>query len=281
MTQTTVRAARIAVIMAAYNAEATLAQAARSVTQAVDGSASTAGLVDLVIVDDASRIPATDVLGGEAPGLHILRLDTNGGPSVARNRALEWVLARDYEFIAILDADDAARPERFVAQAAFLDAHPEIGVVGSWMQIVDENTFAPIYQQRDPTDDDGIRGAMFFNSAIQHPTLMARAELFRRYGGYDGSFRAAEDYEMLRRFQRHTRFANLPVVLVDYRLSQNGQSLGRRRRQLWDRLRVQARYFNPLDWRAWAGVAKTLVLFATPVGLVTRLKIRRTGMVSA
>jgi glycosyltransferase involved in cell wall biosynthesis len=279
MTQTTNPTARIAVIMAAYNAEATIRRAVQSVLDAARGGAATT-TVDLFVVDDASRVPVAGILE-TAPNLHILRLSENCGPGAARNHALERILAADYAYVAIVDADDAVRADRFAAQAAFLDAHPEIGAVGSAMQVVTEQTFEPVYQASMPAGDDDIRTAMFSNLALLHPTLMARTALFRKHGGYDTSFVVAEDYEMLRRFQRHTRFANLPVVLVDYRLSQNGQSLGRRRRQLWDRLRVQLRYFAPLDWRAWAGVAKTLVLFATPVGLVTRLKARRTRAVPA
>ena len=279
MTQTTNSTARIAVIMAAYNAEATIRQAVRSVLDAECSGTATA-VVDLFVVDDASRVPVASLLD-PSPHLHIMRLSENCGPGAARNHALERVLAADYTYVAIVDADDAVRADRFVTQAAFLDAHPEIGAVGSAMQVVTERTFEPVYQADMPTEDDSIRAAMFSNLALLHPTLMARAALFRRHGGYDASFVVAEDYEMLRRFQRHTRFANLPQILVDYRLSQGGQSLRRRRRQLWDRLRVQIRYFAPLDWRAWAGVAKTLVLFATPVGLVTRLKARRTRAVPA
>src|SRR5215467_9925955 len=61
-------------------------------------------------------------------------------------------------------------------------------------------------------------------------------------------------------------------ILVDYRISSGGISVSKRQRQLLDRLRLQIRYFAPLQWRCWTGVAKTLMLFAVPRRLVTTLK---------
>jgi hypothetical protein len=64
----------------------------------------------------------------------------------------------------------------------------------------------------------------------------------------------------------------VPDILVDYRISTGGISVSKRQRQLLDRLALQVKYLEPTQWRAWAGMAKTLMLFAIPRVLVTTLK---------
>ena len=101
---------------------------------------------------------------------------------------------------------------------------------------------------------------------------MLRADVLRRIGYYSIDYPAAEDYELWRRIAADHDIANLPEVLLDYRVSSQGQSLTRRRRQLYDRLRIQLKYFDAREWRAWTGTAQTLALFAIPLTLLSRLK---------
>src|SRR5262249_22799643 len=99
-----------------------------------------------------------------------------------------------------------------------------------------------------------------------------RAEVLARMGPYSLDYPAAEDYEFLRRAASRVAIANVPDILLDYRISTGGISVSKRRRQLLDRLKTQLRYIEPLEWRGWAGMAKTLALFAIPRKLLTALK---------
>ena len=118
----------VAVIMAAYNADRTLPEAVASVM------ASTLP-VDLFVVDDASRVPAEEVLRsvlGEIPSnIVVVRCAKNMGPSRARNLALHRIAEEGYRYAAVLDADDLADPERFAKQAAYLEVNPGIAAVGT------------------------------------------------------------------------------------------------------------------------------------------------------
>ncbi|MFQ6550852.1 glycosyltransferase family 2 protein [Aestuariibius insulae] len=89
-------------VIAAYNAEATLS---RSIQSAL---AQTGIRPEIIIVDDASQ-DQTACKARTFPGVQVDRLIRNGGPAAARNRALELATA---EWIAILDADDTTRPDR-------------------------------------------------------------------------------------------------------------------------------------------------------------------------
>lgn len=255
-----------AVLVAAYNAEKTIRQAVESV---LSGSLT----CDVYVVDDCSTTPVADLLTGY-DNVEVIRLKRNRGPAVARNGGLSKILAKDYDYIAIMDADDISMPNRLAKQVCFLDKHPRVGAVGSWTRHFDEHSGeATLYRQR-PADAAAIRNMMFFNTGISHASAMFRVDALRTVGIYSENYPAAEDYELLRRIGAKYDLANVPEYLLAYRISSQGQSLGRRRQQLFDRLRIQLRYFAPLNWRAWAGVAQTVVSLVTPVSLVHALKLK-------
>lgn len=257
---------RLAVIVAAYNAESTLRQAVESV---LSGALS----CDVFIVDDCSRVPVSDVLN-PYDGVEVIRLKRNRGPAVARNIGLSKILAKDYDYVAIMDADDVSNPDRMAKQVAFLDKNPRVGAVGCGARFFDEITGATTLYSTWPVEPKDIRNKMFFNIGVFHPTAMIRVEALRSVGLYSENYPAAEDYELMQRILRKYDLANLPECLLDYRVSSQGQSLGRRRRQLVDRLKIQLRYFAPLNWRAWAGLAQSLISLIVPVKLVHALKLK-------
>jgi len=255
-----------AVLIAAYNAEKTIRQAVESV---LAGSFD----CDVYIVDDCSRIPVTEVLE-PYDNVEVIRLKRNRGPAVARNIGLSKILAKDYDYVAIMDADDVSTPTRLAKQVCFLDKHPRVGAVGCWTLHFDEHTGETTLLRKRPTEPADIRNMMFFNTGISHASAVIRVDALRAVGIYSENYPAAEDYELLRRIGAKYDLANLPEFLLAYRVSSQGQSLGRRRRQLVDRLKIQLRYFAPFNWRAWAGVAQTLASLLIPARLVHTLKLK-------
>jgi len=256
--------AKVAVLMAAYNAEQTLRAAVESVL-------ASSIPCDLYIVDDCSRTPVVDLIGSP-PGVTHIRLSRNHGLAPALNIGLQHILPLGYEYIARMDADDISYPHRFATQAAFLDRHPEIGLIGSGARFIDDKTGAMLKHYVPPLDPEGIRKALFYNNCLIHSSWMIRAGVLPRTGPYSVDYPAAEDYEFLRRISPRVTVANVADYLIDYRISTGGISITKRRRQLLDRLRIQFKYGDPLEWRCWAGVAKTLMLFAIPRKVLTALK---------
>ncbi len=256
--------AEVAVLMPAYNAD-------KTIRAAVDGILASTIPCDLYIVDDCSRVPVAECLG-PLPGVEIMRLEQNHGLAGALNAGLRRILPLNYRYIARMDADDIAYPDRLAKQVEFLNAHPNVAVVGSWCRYFDEHTGEALYVLAKPVDPTSVRRTLFFNNAVCHPTAMIRADVLRRIGPYSVDYPVAEDYELLRRIAAEFDIANLPEVLLDYRVSSQGQSVARRRRQLYDRLRIQLKYFDALEWRAWAGVLQTLGLFVFPAKLVSMVK---------
>lgn len=262
-------AAEIAVLMAAYNAD-------KTIRQAVDSALANTAACRVFIVDDCSRNPVADLLG-PIDGVEVIRLDQNHGPALARNAGLRTIMARNYQYVAIFDADDITTPQRFAKQVAFLDANPNVAAVGTWERFIDDVTGETVFHHTPPCEPDAVREAMFTNCALAHTSVMIRVSALAEVGLYRPEYPAAEDYELLRRLATKFDLANLPEYLVDYRVSKAGVSITRRRRQLFDRLRIQLTYFAPLNWRAWAGLGNTLVLFVVPRPLVTAFKMLRDG----
>lgn len=129
-------------------------------------------------------------------------------------------------FVARLDADDVAHPERLERQLAFMADHKDVAVLGSSYLLIDHE--GHIQGRVDlPTTDASIRAAMYFRNPICHPTVMLRREAVLEIGAYLGG-RNAEDYDLWLRLTTESawRFANLSEPLVSY----NGVSDGEARR---------------------------------------------------
>jgi len=155
------------------------------------------------------------------------------------------------ELLARFDSDDICMPERLAVQVAFMDAHPEVGVVGAELQLIDE-AGRPTAVRHYPEGSADIARKLQFTNTLAHPTVMYRAETARRHGAYDASYRFAEDLDLwLRWLNRGVIFANVPEVLVRYRQAQT-----RRHRNHWKfNLRARVRNFGPrYFFRRLAGI---------------------------
>lgn len=127
------------------------------------------------------------------------------------------------EFIARMDADDIALPQRLERQLCFLRDNPAISVVGGNYQIIDEHDKVvdrPVPLQLDP---EKIYKQLPFESCMAHPSVMMRRADVLKVGGYAyGLF--AEDWDLWLRMRRAgMRFANLPDLVLRYRIH-SGQS---------------------------------------------------------
>lgn len=173
---------------------------------------------EFVIVDDHSTDETPEILSHFAQKddrVRILQNHKNLGRAGARNRALE---ARPGgEYIAVMDSDDISLPERFEKQVSFLDAHSDVVVVGTQVMNVDEQNNPTPEQTRLPETHGSLAWTLLYSVPFCNPTVMMRADAVRMLSGYqEGS--AVEDAEFWARLVYTGRFANLPEILLDYRM---------------------------------------------------------------
>ncbi len=221
----------VSVVMAVYNGERYLTQAIESVL------AQTYADFEFIIIDDASQDGSWEMIRRfEDKRIVAIRLERNGGQTAALNRGLR--IARG-EFIARLDADDVALPNRFKEQGAFLEQHRDIAVIGCAQQIMDAN--GRVYARRSfPTDPDMVKAGLITSSplswyVISHPTVMGRKSVFLEMGGYDERFRIAQDYALWSKIIAKYRIGNLDSVGVQYRFhpgSLSQHNLGKTKQEI-------------------------------------------------
>lgn len=198
----------VSVVMAVFNGMPWIEGAVRSVLE------QTAGDLELIVVDDGSTDATPDFLAAvEDPRVRAERRP-HAGLTPSLNHGLGLARA---PLVARLDADDVALPERLARQRAFLDAHPEVGLLGTGAREIDV-TGREVARIFPPTDDRAIRRALIRRNPFVHSSILMRRALAERLGGYDPTLPVAQDYDLWVRMSGVTRLANLPEALVVRRL---------------------------------------------------------------
>jgi GT2 family glycosyltransferase len=150
------------------------------------------------------------VLGVADPRIKVVRQEHRGVvPTLTRGCA-----EAAGEYVARLDADDVAYPGRIAAQVAYLERHGEIGVLGTWASMRDEDgrtwSFEP------PSTDPALRQYLLHDNPFVASAAMFRRQAYLDAGGYAEG--PNEDYRLCIRIARAWQLAVLPEVLVMHRV---------------------------------------------------------------
>lgn len=203
----------VSVVVPMYRGENTIVESLRSVLdQQIDGC-------EILALDDGSPDHCAQVVesmmtspGGDRLVLH---RHANRGLAGTLNRGI--ALARG-KYIARQDQDDLVLPRRLAKQKAFLDAHPDVAMVGTWAQIYVGDTPSDRFH-RHASESDALRLFLLFDNPFVHASMMIRGDVLREVGGYseDPERQPPEDYELWSRIARDHNVANIPEVLTIYR----------------------------------------------------------------
>jgi glycosyltransferase involved in cell wall biosynthesis len=171
--------------------------------------------IELIAVDDGSEDATGEILRAFAarhPWVRVLRAP-GVGPAAARALAFG---ASSGTLIAIHDADDVSRSERFAIQAAYMAAHPGVGVLGTGAEIIDERGVR-VGPYPVPIDPEAIRRSLRRAPPFVHGSVMMRREAYEEAGGFRAGFRAAEDYDLWLRIPDRYELHNFPEPLYQWR----------------------------------------------------------------
>lgn len=206
---------KVSVILPVYNTEAYVTEAIESILN------QTYRDYEFIIVDDSSTDRTPEILDAYAAGderIRVIHNPVNRGPAVCRNFGLA---SAQGGYIALMDADDISQPERLATQAAYLDDHPDIFVVGCSVLKIDQSG-KPIGVWKLPRQDKVIRWHILFRSSriFCNPTLMMKHEVFEKVGHFNESIYSHDDLELWTRFFDHQdlRLTNLDQILLHYRV---------------------------------------------------------------
>lgn len=197
---------RVSVVIPAYNRARYLPEAIGSILRQSYAD------FELIVVDDGSTDDTAEVVRGITdPRLRLVTNPISLGIAGARNRGLDHARG---EYVAALDSDDAAYPQRLARQVAFLDARPELALVGSWSGWMNADGRRLARVKRRPVDADDAAALLIFNSCLTQSSVMIRATVLRAYR-YNETFAMSSDFELWARLAAGgERMANLPEVLV-------------------------------------------------------------------
>jgi glycosyltransferase involved in cell wall biosynthesis len=194
------------------------------VQRAIDSVlAQTREVAEIIVVDDGS----TDGTGNALSARYGNRIryvrQENAGVSAARNRGLALANGR---FLALLDSDDIWMPEKTERQVAWLEAHPDFGMVVCDVLRTDADRNAiDRFRRREQIREDGWA----LCDLLRHPALvpasaMLRHEVYEDVGGFDTTLATAEDLDFHLRVARRWKIGVVEDLLVEAMRGHDGLS---------------------------------------------------------
>lgn len=196
--------------MPAHNAAAYLDEAVTSIL------GQTFRDFEFIIIDDGSTDATPWILKryAELDSRIQVHHQENLGMISALNRGCR--LARG-DFIARMDADDISFPDRLQKQLAYIEGHPQIGILGTWICNIDKNgslrgTWRP------PTTSKMLKWTLFFGVCVAHPSVLMRREVITHLNFYQPDAVHGEDVDLWFRASSLTEFGNISEVLLKYRV---------------------------------------------------------------
>ena len=214
---------KITVLMPVYNGEKYLHEAIDSILN------QTFTDFEFLIIDDGSTDNSLKIIDSYQDfRIKTIKSDINKGLVYSLNKGLE--IAKG-EYIARMDCDDISLPIRLEKQIQFLNINSNVGIVGTWVQIINSQTKTETMWQY-PSQDFAIRWELLFRTPFAHPSVMFRKDLVLSINGYDGSMTNVEDYDLWWRLSKITLLANLSEVLLLYRQHNNSVTFNYRQNHI-------------------------------------------------
>ncbi len=197
--------------------------------------------VDVMVVDDGSNVKPNE------PGLkknykngtlHFEYLTENKGIGHALNHGLRKIQEMDYKWVGRLDSGDLNKKDKYKKQFDYLKKHPNIKLLGTWANMVDEKGNL-LFVLKHPVSHDEIEKKMYINNRFIHPTVIFSTEIFDKVGFYPEKYaKAAQDYAYFFQVMKHFEVGNLPDALLNYSMDENSISTKKRKLQVKNRINI-------------------------------------------
>ncbi|MCW2262588.1 MULTISPECIES: glycosyltransferase family 2 protein [Sphingobacterium] len=210
----------VTVLMTAYNASKYISESIKSVLN------QTFKNFELLIINDGSTDNTSLIAHSfNDERIRIIENDRNRGLIYSRNIALKEA---NGNYIAILDSDDLALPNRLMTQFKAFQNNSALAVVGSRALIINEKGIRTGEKLDVFSEINKIRVTLFFENTIVHSSAMIRTKVFREVNGYQGDS-LIEDYDLFFRISTLYPIENLTEYLVEYRIHDTNISIKKRK----------------------------------------------------
>jgi glycosyltransferase involved in cell wall biosynthesis len=222
---------RVSVLLPCYNAVTTVVEAVDSIlSQDYDD-------FELVIINDGSTDQTQALLDRYAgsPRVRVLQQENRGLISTL-NHGLETC---EGEYIARMDADDIAMPDRLRRQVEFMDANPDVVCCGTAVEYFGDRQGI----KKLPVTHEACIDTLLLGSCFAHPAVMLRKDILVSFGiSYDKTALYAEDYALWCELAKVGRLANLEYVGLRYRVHAAQISQAKRDHQIGTHVEIAKRF---------------------------------------
>lgn len=209
----------VSIVMTAYNAAEFVLQAVESIQNQSYSN------WELIIVNDGSTDETGKIVTKLAKNdkrLKLINCRKNRGASIASNLGLTKARGT---FVARMDSDDIAFPDRLARQVSYLQKHKKVIVVGGQCELIDREGYS-IGMKNFPISHTEIYDALYQINPIQHPSLMINTKLLGKEKiTYHTDVLLAHDLEILFKLAQYGKLANLEDVILKYRIHSDSLSL--------------------------------------------------------
>lgn len=198
----------VSVVMPAYNAEKYLREAIDSIL------AQTYTDFELIIINDGSTDATKEIIQSYTdPRIVYIENEVNSGICVTLNKGLD---AARGKYIARMDSDDIALPNRLETQVRYMDSNPGLGASGSDIEVFGEGIEPHVFTQLHSPEE--CLAGLIFNSCFAHPTVIIRKSVLDKHNlRYKDEFRGLEDYELWWQIGKYSGLNNIAHPLLRYR----------------------------------------------------------------
>ncbi len=206
----------ISVIMGVHNGGPYLAEAVASI------QSQTFSDWEMVLVENGSTDGAIDRLAATLrdPRIRIVRFDRPLSPGGSLRVACEQSTGA---YLAVLDQDDIALPRRLELQKEFLDRVPDVSLLATAVEDIDEAGRPQGFEPLVGLHED-IHASLAYVHTLRHSSVMFRRTLLAQVS-YRPELAGASDYDVFARASEVTRLATLPVVLCRYRIHATNETV--------------------------------------------------------
>ena len=170
---------------------------------------------EIIIIDDGSKDESAAIVNRFSDTRIKFQTQVNQGLAATLNNTISLAKGK---YLARQDQDDISLPQRFEKQVAFLEAHTDHGIIGTWSDIWIGNEKTDRKHEH-PSENVLLQYDLLFNNPFVHSSMMIRTSVLKEVGLYstDTARQPPEDYELWSRIARKCKVANIPEILHVYR----------------------------------------------------------------
>ncbi|MFA7438305.1 glycosyltransferase family 2 protein [Castellaniella sp.] len=222
---------RVSVLLTSYNHQTFIEQAIQSVL------GQTFSDFELLILDDASTDASWTLISRQTDAR--IQARRSDRPAQIISMVNQAITDAAGEYIAMHHSDDAWAPEKLERQVAWLDAHPDVAAVFTWVQMIDEygNKVHSEWLNRPHRSRWVLLRNLFDGTnALCHPSVLIRKRCYEKLGAYRYGLAQTDDAEMWSRVLQHYPVDVLPERLTLFRRFSNRSNISGERADVFIRI---------------------------------------------